>query len=330
MRLMAPSFWQNPAPTTLSNLLLPFSKVAGFLTRQRQNQPSLKLPVPVLCCGNITVGGTGKTPMALHLLQQLIRRGRTPHAITRGYGGRSKKTGLIHPELDKAIDVGDETILLARLAPTWRGPDRQANALQAIAAGADCLVMDDGLQDPSLHKDMSILIVDGPAGLGNQRLLPAGPLRESLSDILPRLQAVVIFGKDRQHIAKQIPQSLPVLKGILSPGTSIHKLRGFQIIAFAGIGRPQKFFSTLQDAGLTLLRTLTFPDHHIYSDRELKQLAQLAHAPDTMLVTTEKDYVKLPSLFQNFVISLDVEPRWSNPAIADELLDHFLANDRRE
>ncbi|MBE1723375.1 tetraacyldisaccharide 4'-kinase [Parasaccharibacter sp. TMW 2.1891] len=325
MKLTAPSFWQTPAPTMLSNLLLPFSKVTGFVARQRQTQPSLRLPVPVLCCGNITVGGTGKTPMSLHLLQKLIQRGRTPHALTRGHGGRSKKTGLISPTLDRAVDVGDETILLARLAPTWRGPDRRANALRAIEAGADCLVMDDGLQDPSLHKDLSLLVIDGPAGLGNQRLLPAGPLRESLPDLLPRLHATVILGDDRQHIAGQLPPSLPVLKGTLSPGTAIQKLRGYQLIAFAGIGRPQKFFSTLQDAGLTLLRTLTFPDHHIYSARELKKLAQLAHMPETVLVTTEKDFVKLPPLFQNFVVSLDVEPRWSNPRLMDELLDHFLA-----
>lgn len=325
MRLIAPSFWQNPAPTTLSNFLLPFSRVTGYLTRQRQAQPSLKLPVPVLCCGNITVGGTGKTPVTLHLIQQLIKRGSRPHAITRGYGGRSRKTGLIHPERDRAIDVGDETMLLARLVPTWRGPDRKASALQAIAAGADCLVMDDGLQDPALHKDLTILIIDGPVGLGNQRLLPAGPLRESLAEALPRLHAVAILGEDRQHIADQLPPDMPLLRGTLSPGPRIQQLRGHQIIAFAGIGRPQKFFSGLQEAGLTLLRTLTFPDHHIYSDRELKRLAQLAHAPDTVLVTTEKDYVKLPPLFRNFVVSLDVETRWANPTLADKLLDRFLA-----
>ncbi|MBA5727111.1 tetraacyldisaccharide 4'-kinase [Bombella mellum] len=325
MKLTAPSFWQKPAPTTLSNLLLPVSWITGHMARQRQKQPSLKLPVPVLCCGNITVGGAGKTPLALYLLQQLIKRGRTPHAITRGYGGRSRRTGLIRPERDKAIDVGDETMLLARIAPTWRGPDRQASAMQAIAAGADCLLLDDGLQDPSLHKDMNILVIDGPAGLGNQRLLPAGPLRETLADALPRLHAVTLFGKDPHHIINQIPPDMPLLRGTLSAGPAIRKLQGHQIIAFAGIGRPQKFFSTLQDAGLTLLRTLTFPDHHIYSRRELKQLAQLAHAPDTVLVTTEKDYVKLPPLFQNFVTSLDIEPRWNNPALASELLDRFLA-----
>ncbi|MCX5615834.1 tetraacyldisaccharide 4'-kinase [Bombella sp. TMW 2.2559] len=324
MKLTAPSFWQTPTPTMLSNLLLPFSRVTGYVGRRRQSQPSLKLPVPVLCCGNITVGGTGKTPLVLHLLQQLIKRGRTPHAITRGYGGLSRKTGLIRPDQDRAIDVGDETILLAHLAPTWRGPDRRANALQAIAAGADCLILDDGLQDPALHKDLAILTVDGPVGLGNQRLLPAGPLRESLADALPRLHAVAILGEDQQHIAAQLPPDIPLLKGSLSPGPGIRKLRGHQIIAFAGIGRPQKFFSTLQEAGLTLLRTLTFPDHHIYSDRELRQLAQLAHAPDTKLVTTEKDYIKLPPIFQNFVVSLDVEPRWVNPALVNSLLDRFL------
>lgn len=325
MRLTAPSFWHAPAPTGLSNLLLPLSKVTSYLTRQRQTRPSLKLPIPVLCCGNITVGGTGKTPLTLHLIRQLIQRGLNPHVITRGHGGRSKRTGLITPERDRAIDVGDETMLLAQLAPTWRGSNRQTNALRAVNSGADCLLLDDGLQDPALHKDMSILTIDGPVGFGNQRLLPAGPLRESLADALPRLDAAVIFGEDSHKIAQQLPRELLLLKGRLSPTDDLNKLRGHQIIAFAGIGRPEKFFTMLQEAGLTLLRTLTFPDHHIYSDRELKQLAQLAHAPDTILVTTEKDCVKLPPLFQHFVTSIAIEPHWANPELTDELLDRFLA-----
>lgn len=324
MRLTAPSFWHSPTPTGLSNLLLPLSRVTSHLTRHRQTKPSLKLPVPILCCGNITVGGAGKTPLTLHLAQKLIQRGRKPHVITRGHGGLSKKNGLVRPERDRAIDIGDEAMLLAQLAPTWRGSSRQTNALHAVAAGADCLLLDDGLQDPSLHKDMSILTIDGPAGFGNQRLLPAGPLRESLADALPRLDAAVIFGEDSHHVARQLPEDMPLLRGRLSPTGDIQKLRGQQIIAFAGIGRPQKFFTTLQEAGLTILRTLTFPDHHIYSDRELKKLAQLAHAPDTILVTTEKDLVKLPPLFQHFVTSIAVEPHWDNPNIADELLDRFL------
>ncbi|MCX5614230.1 tetraacyldisaccharide 4'-kinase [Bombella saccharophila] len=324
MKRIAPSFWQSGTSSVVSDLLLPVSKVTGYLNRHRQKKPSAKLPVPVLCCGNISVGGTGKTPLTLYLLQKLIQRGHNPHVITRGYGGLSKKTGRIQPTHDKATDVGDEAMLLARLAPTWRGSDRYTNAQHAIEAGADCLVMDDGLQDPSLHKDLSILTIDGPVGFGNQRLLPAGPLRETLADALPRLDAAVIFGQDRHNITQQLPETLPLLHGRLMPSCAIHQLSGRNIIAFAGIGRPQKFFNMLREANLTILRTLTFPNHHIYSEQELQHLAQLAHTPNTVLVTTEKDSVKLPSLFQDFVTTIKIEPSWRNPSLPEELLDRFM------
>ncbi|MCX5619277.1 MULTISPECIES: tetraacyldisaccharide 4'-kinase [Bombella] len=325
MKLTAPSFWQGDKPSSLSNLLLPASKVTEALSHHRQKKPSLKVSVPVLCCGNISVGGTGKTPLALHILQKLIQRGHNPHVITRGYGGRSKKTGHIHPQHDKAIEVGDEAMLLAQLAPTWRGPDRYANAQQAIKAGADCLIMDDGLQDPTLHKDLAILTIDGPAGFGNQRLLPAGPLRETLAEALPRLDAAVLFGEDTHNIAEQLPKSLPLLKGQLTPSPAIHQLKGRNIIAFAGIGRPEKFFTMLREANLTILRTLSFPNHHIYSERDLQHLAQLTHTPNTVLVTTEKDNVKLPSLFQQCITTIKIEPTWHNPALQEELLDRFMS-----
>lgn len=324
MRLRPPTFWHLARPNLISDLLLPISKITHYCSKRRQKRPSHKLPVPVLCCGNITTGGTGKTPLTQAIVKFLLTKGYNPHIITRGYGGKSPQNKRLDIKTDTAINVGDEAMLLAHIAPTWRGPNRLHNARLAIDNGADCLILDDGLQDPSLYKDISILTIDGHIGFGNHRILPAGPLRETLPDALPRIHAAVIIGEDHHHIKNLLSPHLPVAQAFFLPGNEIHLLKKQPVIAFAGIGRPDKFFTMLQEHDVHLAHTISFPDHHIYSFRDIKRLQHLARTSQARLVTTEKDSIKLPPTFLKDVTTISVELHWQHPTNLEKLLESFL------
>ncbi|GBR69497.1 tetraacyldisaccharide 4'-kinase [Gluconobacter kanchanaburiensis] len=321
MKRQPPKFWLHPTRSPAARLLRPFSVVATFLTRRRLKRPMFHASVPVLCCGNITTGGTGKTPLALDLVQRLRDRGYHPHILSRGHRGRQRGPVAVTPGQSTARDVGDEPLLLAQAAPTWIGADRAQTARLAISHGADCLIMDDGFQNPTLHKDVSILVVDGPSGFGNACVLPAGPLREPLSDALLRAQAVVVIGDDRHNLLPAFPSKLLTLQAKLVPGPEIRALQGRRVVAFAGIGRPEKFFDMLRDAGVDPVRALPFPDHHFYTSRDIQRLETLSRESGTTLVTTAKDAVKLPFPFRTQVRVIGVELLWADPRSPERLLD---------
>ena len=190
---MPPGFWGRDG--VLPRLLSPLAAVTAAVTAWRVARPGWRAPVPVICCGNVTVGGAGKTTVALDLGARLAARGRAVHFLLRGYGGSVRGPHRVAAG-DTAARVGDEALLLAEVAPTWIGADRAASARAAVAAGAQVLVMDDGLQNPGLHKDLSLLVVDGASGFGNGRVLPAGPLREPVAAGAARCQAAVLIGPD--------------------------------------------------------------------------------------------------------------------------------------
>ncbi|MDF7674867.1 tetraacyldisaccharide 4'-kinase [Acetobacteraceae bacterium ESL0697] len=306
-------------------LLSPVSYLTHYLGQKRLARPSEHVSVPVLCIGNITVGGAGKTPLTLDFIKRLKKLGHTPHVITRGYGGQRHKFHKVDLQHDNAATVGDEALLLAAKAPTWCGLDRVLNAQKAITEGADCLILDDGFQNPSLYKDMSLLVFDGEFGVGNNHLLPAGPLRETLEGALERTQGAVIIGPDRHKLEQKFPPSLPCAHLAFYPRPEIRALLGKQVIAFAGIGRPEKFFDMLREAGLYLLHTIPFPDHHTYDNTDLNDLAMLAKIPGTALVTTAKDAVKLPPEFLRIVTIVQVDLYWEKPEMADYLLEKLFS-----
>lgn len=327
MKLRAPPFWNRPKPCAAAWLLAPFSGLVRFLGWKRQKRRAVSLSVPILCCGGVTVGGTGKTPLTLDLVRRLQKRGYTPHIVTRGYGGKKRRGRRVSLTHHTPRDVGDEALLLAAVAPTWAGRDRVRSARLAIAHGADCLVLDDGLQDPSLHKHFSVLTLDGGIGTGNGLLLPAGPLREPLKRVLKRVQTVAIIGEDKRQVRRLFDSDkLPEAHAHFAPlPEQLRALAGRQVVAFAGIGRPEKFFDMLRDSGVSLLRGVSFPDHHVYSKRDLKRLRQLAQAPGVVLATTEKDAVKLPPSFRKHLHVLRAELIWSDPKAPERLLDRFFA-----
>jgi len=320
----APSFWSDSRSRTAPRLLAPIERVVSAVAIRRALRPRWHANVPVLCCGNATVGGAGKTTVAIDMAQRLLARGRNVHILTRGYGGTVRGVTRVEPGLHTAQAVGDEALLLAATAPTWVSADRASSARAAVADGADCLVLDDGFQNPTLFQDMPLLVVDGTTGFGNGHVLPAGPLREPLEQAFMRARAVIMIGPDRHRIANRLPSDLPMLHARLQPEGRLLDLVGQQVIAFAGIGRPTKFFDSLREAGIAPVRTIAYPDHHAYTKRDLTLLNGLARQRGTVLVTTPKDAVRLPDDIRATVKIIGTSLKWESNRAADMLLDCLL------
>lgn len=290
-----PAFWRSNG--LFARLLTPAAAVYGAVADMRMYREGRHATVPVLCVGSATVGGAGKTPTAIAVAQILKAAGRVPFVLSRGYGGMAAKPTLVDPAVHGADDVGDEPLLLARFVPTMVSRDRVAGAMAACSLGADVVVMDDGFQNPGLHKNRSILAVDGRRGIGNRLVFPAGPLRAPLESQLRRANAVLIIGAGApgQAIADAAhARDLAVFHGRLEPDAdALAGLKGRPLLAFAGIGDPDKFFATLGAAGLDVRAHVPFPDHHRYRRAEASDLIARAERQRLVLVTTEKDMARL-------------------------------------
>lgn len=307
--MRAPDVWRRDG--WLPRLLAPAAALYAAATARRVAQPGWRAPVPVLCVGNAGVGGSGKTTVALDLGARLRARGRAVAFLTRGYGGRLPGPTRIDPARHGAAEAGDEPLLLAGCAPTYVGADRAATARLAIAEGAGVLVLDDGLQNPSLAKTASLLVIDGAYGFGNGRVIPAGPLREPVAAAAARCAAALLIGADETGALARLPAGLPVLRAELvsdppPPGP---------LVAFAGIGRPEKFRETLEAAGATVRALHPFPDHHPYAEAELAPLL----AAGAAVVTTPKDFVRVPPALRPRITPVGVRLAWRTPP--DPLLD---------
>jgi tetraacyldisaccharide 4'-kinase len=315
----APAFWSNDGP--LARLLSPLSAIGSALTARLVARPGWQAPVPVVCCGNAGVGGAGKTTLVLDLAHRLSDR--AVHILLRGYGGASHGVHRVMPD-DTVSLVGDEALLLAQAAPTWTGADRAASARAAVGAGAKILLMDDGLQNATLRKTCSILVIDGRTGFGNGRVLPAGPLREPVAAAAARCQAAVLIGPDRSNAASRLPPDLPVLRADLVQDPSIVALAGRNVLAFAGIALPEKFFEPVRQAGAVLIAGRPFPDHHAYTAAELHALLHEANDREAVLVTTPKDAVRLPAEIRARVTVIGVGLKWQDPREIDQLLEKLV------
>lgn len=320
----APDFWQHRGPAAL--LLSPLGALYGLAGKARRCLSSSEDPgVPVICVGNLTAGGAGKTPLVLSLARRLTGMSRTPHILSRGYGGRLKGPVQVEPDRHDAYDAGDEPLLLARVAPTWIGADRAASASRAVEAGADVLLMDDGFQNPGLKKTLSILAIDGGYGFGNGFVIPAGPLREPIDTGLSRADAAVVIGEDRTGTLSRIGNRVPTFGARIVP-TPAPEIAGQRVFAFAGIGRPAKFFESLAEIGCTLTGVRSFPDHHFYTPDEIMQLCDAAQAAESVPVTTEKDLVRFPAEAQDMVRALDIALEWAETDAIDTLIGKALDN----
>jgi tetraacyldisaccharide 4'-kinase len=323
--IKAPAFWDRDGWP--ARMLSPLSLITAAITAHRVARPGWRAPVPVICCGNATVGGAGKTTLTLDLAHRLTARGIAVHVLLRGYRGAARGPRRVILG-DTAAVVGDEALLLAAAAPTWTGADRAASAQAAIAAGAEVLLMDDGLQNPTLEKTASLLVVNGATGFGNGRVLPSGPLREPVEAAAARCQAGVMIGWDHSGASARLPSGLPVLRAELVQDEGIAALSGRRVLAFAGIAFPAGFFAGLERAGVNLVAREAFADHHAFTGTELAGLASKAEGLDAILVTTPKDAVRLPvgTPEGTRVLVVGVRLVWESEAAIEGLLDRVVAS----
>ena len=317
--MRTPEFWRRDG--LAARALAPASWVYGTVAAVRHRTARAVQPrVPVLCVGNLVAGGAGKTPVALALGAKLAADGHAVHFLSRGYGGRERGPLLVNPARHGADAVGDEPLLLARVAPTWVSANRAAGAAAAAEGGARLVVMDDGHQNATVAKAYSIVVVDGAYGFGNGRLLPAGPLRETMAAGLARADAVVTVGPDEAGTGAVLPTGIRALGGRLAPLPDSAGIAGKTVVAFAGIARPEKFFATLRTLGCRIEHMQAFADHHRYRASEIAALLETAKSLGAVAVTTAKDAVRLPPALRGGVQVLDIAFEWDDAAAAEALV----------
>ena len=328
--MQAPKFWYR-SRSWQAVLLSPLGVLYAWATARRQkNARPTRVDIPVICIGNLNVGGTGKTPTTIALAQMLTSRGIAVHIVSRGYGGSLQAVTQVDPRTHTADETGDEPLLMAAFAPTWVANERVAGARAAQDAGADVILLDDGFQDPSLVKDLSIIVVDAKRGFGNGHCLPAGPLREPVHVGLKRADAVISIGEPqaqaqfRERSADQVGR-IAHLTASLKPIEMGMPWAEGRYLAFAGIGDPEKFFATLRGLGAPLVRTVALDDHQKLARPMIQRLMKEAQSMNAQLVTTEKDAARLPADLRSGILSLPVRLEFDDANALETLLEPVLS-----
>ncbi len=331
-----PAFWYRPR-SFKSHALRPLGALYGAIAERRMLREGIDAGIPVICVGNYHVGGAGKTPTVLALTKLLRELGETPVVLSRGYGGRLQGPVMVDRERHTATDIGDEPLMMVRDVPVAVARDRPEGVALAKSQGATVILMDDGFQNPRIMKDASLIVIDSARGLGNGKVFPAGPLRAPLNVQLARTDALVLIGDG--HAAADVAAEIaargkPVLRARLKPdAASVAQLFGKQVLAFAGIGDPERFFRTLRASGIEVARTRPFADHHMFSHDEIAALAADAKREQLTLVTTEKDLARLRGSegVPGGIVPFAVQLEFDDPAALRQLIsDHlYKARERR-
>ena len=324
--LKAPKFWYKKKDTIYSRTLYPLSLLFRLGTKIRKliNHTNSS-PLPIICIGNIVIGGAGKTPVALKIGKILIEAGYKPHFISKGYAGLIKKNTLVQ-SWHSPKSVGDEPLLLSEVAPTWIGTDRNLSVKLANDKGSDCIIMDDGFQNPTIHKDFSIIVINASQKFGNKRVIPAGPLRESIRRGMSRTNLAIIIGEKSIDLEKLIPNHIPIISAKFNINNESKIFKGQKITAFAGIAYPKKFFDSLREQSAKIVKEITFPDHHIFDENDLLGLAETANKTQSILVCTQKDFVRIPKSYRSLVNTLDGEIIFVIKDLIREILSNVIEN----
>lgn len=321
--ITAPAFWFDERALP-GALLQPFAcaYALGSVARARFTR-AVRLPVPVICIGNVVLGGAGKTPVVADFAARLSRRGRKPFIISRGYGGREEGPLEVNPAQHSAADVGDEPLLLAATAPVLIAKNKVVGAQAALEKGADLLLLDDGLQNPTVHKTLSFLVIDAARGIGNGRVFPAGPLREPLEHALEKTDAVLWLGENpaQETLREKLARARPLFKGQIKTTCDTVKLHSARLLAFAGIGFPQKFFDGLRAGGADVVVAQGFPDHHSFTRGELEALLEKAQTQQLTPITTQKDAMRIPPDLRPAFTIAGTRLVWDDDAAVDGFLD---------
>ncbi len=327
--MRTPRFWsqKDSISRALSDALRPVGWVYGKITVWRANRPWIyRARARVICVGNLTVGGSGKTPVAIAIANLIAQRNVKPFFLTRGYGGRLRGPIEVNPRTHTAREVGDEPLLLANAAPTVVSRDRPAGAEYADRHGADVIVMDDGHQNSRLRKQISFVVVDANTGFGNRRILPAGPLREPVKDGLRRAHAVILVGGDQTTKISGYRGLVFRVKLVAQDSPALHER---PVMAFAGIGQPRKFLQSLRDLGVQVRSMKSFADHHIYTPKEISAMQAKAAETGALLVTTEKDYVRIPPRRRKGVAFVPLRAEFEDPEAFQTFLDRHSIPSRQ-
>ncbi|MBE6450477.1 MAG: tetraacyldisaccharide 4'-kinase [Alphaproteobacteria bacterium] len=314
--MKTPTFWNKK--NIFYYILLPLGWLYCFATilRIKLKKP-YKSGLPVICIGNLTAGGTGKTPVSIAIVQMLKKYGKNPFFISRGYGGKLSGV-VVNKQIHTPDEVGDEPLLLSEVAPVCINADRAKAAKQALDNGADILVMDDGFQNPSLYKDISFLVFSGKFGIGNGAVIPAGPLRETFAGGIKRADALIVIGDDKTNLSHKT--DLPIFFADITEDKP--KVTNSKVYAFAGIGYPEKLYQSLKNVGLDVVRTKDFPDHHFYTKEDLMSIIDEAKKENLAIFTTSKDYVKIPSDIKQHINVLNIKIMWRD----EKSLEKFIKN----
>tara|TARA_Y100000590_G_C15710929_1_gene1010256 strand:- start:188 stop:1183 length:996 start_codon:yes stop_codon:yes gene_type:complete len=324
--LKAPKFWYVKKDTIFSRFFYPLSLIFRLGTKIRNLiSHTQKSSLPIICVGNIVIGGAGKTPVSLKIGKLLIESGYNPHFISKGYAGMIKSNTLVE-SWHSPKSVGDESLLLSQIAPTWIGINRNESIKLAKEKGCNCIIMDDGFQNPTIHKDFSIVVINASQEFGNKRVIPSGPLRESIKRGLSRTNLIIVIGKVTKFLKETIPDHIPIIQAnfIINNETKIFK--GQKITAFAGIAYPEKFFNSLREQGAKITKEITYPDHHIFDENDLLSLAEIANKTQSILVSTQKDYVRIPKSYRSLINTLEGKIVFENEDLIKEILTNVIEN----
>lgn len=328
MYIKSPIFWFLPKLPIYAYPLLLFSwiwRVITRLKRYKEKQTAFRSSIPVLCCGGITVGGSGKTILCQDIVQELKKNGEKPHIVMRGYKSTTKSNRYVDIQKDTFYTVGDEALLLAHYCPVCIGKNREISARLAEKNGASCIIMDDGLQNFTLQKNYSLLVIDNHYGLGNGHLLPAGPLREEPQILYRHIDGVIIVKSSPKRGKYTPPSCIPTFSVTLRQKIP-HKLYGQSIVAFCGIGHNDKFFNNLKSNGLKLTKCFSFPDHYPYSIKEITKMLTWARTENSQLVTTQKDYMRIPTKLCKHIIPIDISLDWDSSFDKKNILKKLMSS----